>query len=81
MKYAYLHRLCVYCHCFHLQSDIDNDLSEKLSSRCKLSDLSEGKIGKFQIMKSGKTRLVLGDVIFDVSRGAPSGFLQVTCFL
>ncbi|XP_067933772.1 DNA-directed RNA polymerase III subunit RPC4-like [Watersipora subatra] len=54
----------------------EKELSEKLSSRCKLTDLSEGKIGKLQILKSGKTRLVLGDVIFDVSRGAPCGFLQ-----
>lgn len=48
-----------------------------MGSQCKLSDLSEGKIGKIQIMKSGKTRLVMGDIIFELSRGAPCGFLQV----
>jgi len=61
----------------HQTMSTEADLSEKLSSKCRLSDLSEGKIGKLQVLSSGKMRLVLGDIMFDVSRGAPCGFLQV----
>lgn len=50
-------------------------------SKCKLSDLADGQIGKLQVFRSGKTRLVLGDMVFDVNRGAPSGFLQVVLTL
>lgn len=60
----------------HQTMSTEADLSEKLSSKCRLSDLSEGKIGKLQVLSSGKMRLVLGDIMFDVSRGAPCGFLQ-----
>lgn len=62
---------------FLQQKSADSELSDALASRCKLTDIPEGKIGKLQVMKSGKTRLVLGDVTFDLSRGAPCGFLQV----
>lgn len=52
-------------------------LAEKLE-RCKMADFEEGYIGKLQIHKSGRTRLVLGSVALDVNMGMPTGFLQVT---
>ena len=54
-------------------------LSEKFRC-CKMGDFEEGYIGKLQIHKSGRTRLVLGSVALDVNMGMPTGFLQVVCF-
>lgn len=34
---------------------------------CSLEDLSEGKLGKMLVYKSGAVKLKLGDVLFDVS--------------
>jgi hypothetical protein len=48
--------------------------------KCSLEDFSEGFLGKMRVRKSGKTELVLGNVIFDVSMGVPASFLQVSCF-
>ena len=42
-----------------------------------MADFEEGYIGKLQIHKSGRTRLVLGSVALDVNMGMPTGFLQV----
>jgi len=41
-----------------------------------LKDASEGYIGKLQILRSGKARLLMGDVSLDVTMGTPCGFLQ-----
>ena len=54
----------------------DDDLSS-LMSGCALQDFSEGYIGKLQVHKSGKTRLILGNVALDINMGTPTGFLQV----
>lgn len=59
-------------------ADKTDDLSDKLSSQCRLGDLNEGKIGKIQITKTGKARLVLGSVVFDINRGSACSFLQVS---
>lgn len=48
----------------------------KDAAKPNLEDVSEGYIGKLQILKSGKTRLVLGNVVMDVAVGSPCGFLQ-----
>lgn len=44
--------------------------------KLSLKDASEGYIGKLQLLKSGKARLLLGDVTLDVTMGTPCGFLQ-----
>ncbi|KAK7475843.1 hypothetical protein BaRGS_00032893 [Batillaria attramentaria] len=43
---------------------------------CSLADFSEGYVGKLRVRRSGKTELVLGNVVLDVSMGTPCGFLQ-----
>ncbi|XP_071806427.1 DNA-directed RNA polymerase III subunit RPC4-like isoform X1 [Asterias amurensis] len=44
--------------------------------KCTLQSLPEGYLGKMQVLKSGKTRLVLGNVTLDVATGTQCGFLQ-----
>ena len=44
-----------------------------------MRDFSEGYLGKLRVRKSGKTELVLGNVVLDVSMGVPASFLQVSC--
>lgn len=41
-----------------------------------LRTLPSGKIGKLQIYKSGKMKLIIGDVSFHVATGMPCNFLQ-----
>jgi len=41
-----------------------------------LADLSEGCMGKLQVLKSGRTRLILGNIALDVELGTQVGFLQ-----
>jgi len=48
----------------------------KVQKKLSLKDASEGYIGKLQLLKSGKARLLLGDVSLDVTVGTPCGFLQ-----
>ena len=45
--------------------------------RPSIHSLPEGYLGRLQILKSGKARLVIGEVPFDVSLNSKSGFLQV----
>ena len=42
-----------------------------------MADLSEGCMGKLQVLKSGRTRLILGNIALDVEMGTQVGFLQV----
>lgn len=44
--------------------------------KLSLKRASEGYIGKLQLLKSGKARLLLGEVSLDVTMGTPCGFLQ-----
>ena len=53
-----------------------DQLGEKFG-QLGLAIFSEGHIGKLQFLKSGRTRLVLGNNNLDVTLGTPSGFLQV----
>lgn len=46
------------------------------SDGIRLADFPEGYIGKLQVLKSGKTRLVLGSLVLDVKMGAPFSTLQ-----
>jgi len=52
--------------------------AEELYTKCTLSDLSEGYLGKIQIRKSGKTQLVLGSgsTHMNLDLGTQVGFLQ-----
>lgn len=43
---------------------------------CSLEHLEEGLIGKLVRYKSGKTKLVLGDTLYDVDLGLTSEFTQ-----
>lgn len=44
--------------------------------KCTIHDLPEGQIGKLQIMKSGKLRLVLGECKFILQRGVKVNFRE-----
>ena len=41
------------------------------------SDLPEGQVGRLQIMKSGRARLLLGDHVLHLDAGTQLKFLQV----
>ncbi|KAJ8478054.1 hypothetical protein OPV22_021781 [Ensete ventricosum] len=43
---------------------------------CKLEDLSAGYMGKIMVYKSGKVKMQLGDVLFDISPGLKCEFAQ-----
>jgi hypothetical protein len=43
---------------------------------CSLEHLEEGLVGKLVRYKSGKTKLVLGDTVYDVDSGLTSDFQQ-----
>lgn len=42
----------------------------------RLSDFSEGSVGKLVIRKSGRAQLIMGNITMDVSMGTKCGFLQ-----
>lgn len=54
----------------------NDDGKPKQQKRFSLKRASEGYIGKLQLLKSGKARLLLGEVSLDVTMGTPCGFLQ-----
>lgn len=43
---------------------------------CTMRDLEEGCVGKILRYRSGKTKLLLGDILFDLTLGMDTGFLQ-----
>uniref|UniRef100_A0A182Q487 DNA-directed RNA polymerase III subunit RPC4 n=1 Tax=Anopheles farauti TaxID=69004 RepID=A0A182Q487_9DIPT len=43
---------------------------------CTVRDLAEGCIGKIIRYRSGKVKLMLGEILFDISLGMDTGFLQ-----
>jgi hypothetical protein len=45
---------------------------------CTLGTLSEGCIGKLQLLKSGRARLVLGNTVLHVDMGTQVGFREVS---
>ncbi|XP_071505799.1 DNA-directed RNA polymerase III subunit RPC4-like [Diadema antillarum] len=56
---------------------VQNSKNSTKKRPCTLKDLPEGFLGKLQVLKSGKTRLVLTNgVTLDVTMGTPCGFLQ-----
>ncbi|KAK3725834.1 hypothetical protein QZH41_003802 [Actinostola sp. cb2023] len=65
---------------FQDKTGINGENNEKAKStetaNLSLKDVSEGYIGKLQVLKSGKTRLLLGDVTLDVAMGTSCSFLQ-----
>ena len=52
------------------------EVDEVLGFRSTLSGLPSGKIGKVRLYKSGKVRLVIGGIEYEVSTGMPCNFLQ-----
>lgn len=46
-------------------------------SRAGIDQLSDGFVGKLQLLKSGRCRLKLGGLSFDVKMGTPATFAQV----
>ena len=53
------------------------DKEEGSERKATIHELPEGYLGRLQILKSGKARLMIGDVPFAVSLNSKSGFLQV----
>lgn len=50
--------------------------SKSNSNLCTLNHLREGRIGKLVRHASGRTRLVIGDISYDVTEGLSSDFTQ-----
>lgn len=50
--------------------------SVKTPNLCSLEHLDEGLVGKLVRYRSGKTKLVLGDTVYDVDLGLTSDFQQ-----
>jgi RNA polymerase III RPC4 len=50
--------------------------AEKTPNLCSLEHLDEGLVGKLVRYRSGKTKLVLGDTVYDVDLGLTSDFQQ-----
>ncbi|XP_058452869.1 DNA-directed RNA polymerase III subunit RPC4 [Malaya genurostris] len=44
--------------------------------RCTVRELEEGYVGKLIRYRSGKVKLILGNMVFDLTLGMDSGFLQ-----
>lgn len=57
-------------------SNKDQKEASKKIGASPLSGFSEGHMGKLVIRKSGRTSLMLGNVVLDVSMGTKCGFLQ-----
>ncbi|XP_063689919.1 uncharacterized protein LOC134822662 isoform X1 [Bolinopsis microptera] len=55
--------------------DLD-DKGEQADRKATIHELPEGYLGRLQILKSGRARLMVGDVPFDVNLNSKSGFLQ-----
>lgn len=61
---------------------MDTENADSASSKpnapnlCSLDHLEEGLVGKLVRYKSGKTKLVLGDTVYDVDLGLTSDFQQ-----
>uniref|UniRef100_A0A6E8VJ86 DNA-directed RNA polymerase III subunit RPC4 n=1 Tax=Anopheles coluzzii TaxID=1518534 RepID=A0A6E8VJ86_ANOCL len=49
---------------------------EETPKYCTVRDLAEGYIGKIIRYRSGKVKLKLGEIMFDISVGMDTGFLQ-----
>lgn len=69
-QYMYMHDVML-LHVF-----MQKETSKKIGAS-PLSGFSEGHMGKLVVRKSGRTSLMLGNVVLDVSMGTKCGFLQV----
>ena len=58
------------------EPNADNE-TEKSSKFCTLNSLKEGMLGKLQILRSGKARLILGENDLLVDVGSNLSFRQV----
>ena len=58
-------------------SEADGGEEETEVKKPTIHNLPEGYLGRLQILRSGRARLVIGDVPFDVCLNSKSGFLQV----
>jgi DNA-directed RNA polymerase III subunit RPC4 len=54
---------------------VETDATSK-PNLCSLEHLEEGLVGKLVRYRSGKTKLVLGDTVYDVDLGLASDFQQ-----
>jgi DNA-directed RNA polymerase III subunit RPC4 len=50
--------------------------TEEVETKCLLTDLPEGYLGKIQVRRSGKTQLKIGEALLDIDLGTQVGFLQ-----
>ncbi|XP_039760200.1 DNA-directed RNA polymerase III subunit RPC4 isoform X2 [Pararge aegeria] len=54
----------------------EEEEEKNVDTRCRLSDLEEGRIGKLRVHRSGRVTLALGDTIFEVCSGTKASFYQ-----
>ncbi|XP_052865816.1 DNA-directed RNA polymerase III subunit RPC4 [Anopheles cruzii] len=59
-----------------MDSAVPSTTTETEPRHCTVRDLEEGCIGKIIRYRSGKTKLMLGEIMFDISVGMDTGFLQ-----
>lgn len=51
--------------------------SNKTVPASKLEEVPEGRIGKILVYKSGKVKMKLGDLLFDVSARSPEFYIAI----
>ena len=57
-------------------SQSDTGLEKELA-KCSLTEFPEGLVGKIQVLKSGRVRMVIGtDIVLNIAAGTPCSFLQ-----
>ncbi|XP_050679589.1 DNA-directed RNA polymerase III subunit RPC4 [Leptidea sinapis] len=57
-------------------SDPGDDEKPVVESRCRLSDLEEGRLGRLRVHRSGRVTMLLGNTVFEVSSGTKASFHQ-----
>ncbi|XP_045504270.1 DNA-directed RNA polymerase III subunit RPC4 isoform X2 [Colias croceus] len=60
----------------NLPSTSEETEQKPVDTRCHLSDLEEGRIGKLRVHRSGRVTLALGSTIFEVCSGTKASFYQ-----
>ena len=59
-----------------MDTDAPSTSNPQNPNLCNLEHLDEGLVGKLVRYRSGKTKLVLGDIVYDMDMGLTSGFQQ-----
>jgi DNA-directed RNA polymerase III subunit RPC4 len=59
-----------------MDTDAPSTSTPQSQNFCNLEHLEEGLVGKLVRYRSGKTKLVLGDIVYDMDAGLTSNFQQ-----